>query len=668
MNRNDVADGRLAMANLENWDSIRELVRQRNLIAAVEALEQDLKDQLSGPNQGQIREWLNELVLHISSIRAVQLKVRRGLITKEDEGTELQQISYNILNLIDEVEREGQSAFGRTSEKRVLFLASNPIETDRVQLDEEIRLIKQRLDEAPTGRQYEVVSEWAVRITELSKFLLQYRPTIVHFSGHGSPTGDIILLDDTGKAKSLAVEHLANLFDILKGSIECIVLNACYSIERANLLVNCVGCVVGMDKAIGDLSAVRFSGGFYRGIAFAKDYEEAFRLGCNEIDLASLPDSAVPHFVTRNEDRVPGTMVQTDRATTSLTRPQRTWIDRSVVSTALAPENVPRVYPVWFGTDREPNDGGDLAKGFSCDRAKDPSAIYFGMCDVVIPKAHKFGSVGSSWWKRFVTIDDDRLILRKIRLLQREAFWSSARDAIALAEVGERMAFVFIHGFRVTFEEAALRAAQIGFDLKVPGIMAFFSWPSKGRLSLFDYTADEASIEASTKKIATFLTGFAEQTNAEHVHVIAHSMGNRGLLRAMHEIIDDAAKSSKKPFRHLLFAAPDVDAAVFCELAKNYGDIAEHATLYVSSRDRAIASSGIIHDAPRAGFVPPVTLLEGIDTVEVSNVDLTLLGHGYYGSAEGVLYDMRELLVYDAPAKSRTRVHDTGKGYWQIGK
>ena len=90
--------------------------------------------------------------------------------------------------------------------------------------------------------------------------------------------------------------------------------------------------------------------------------------------------------------------------------------------------------------------------------------------------------------------------------------------------------------------------------------------------------------------------------------------------------------------------------------------------MYVSSRDRAVASSGIIHDAPRAGFIPPVTVIEGIDTVEVSNADLTLLGHGYYGAAEGVLYDMRELLTYDAPPESRTRLSYTDRGYWQIDK
>ena len=41
----------------------------------------------------------------------------------------------------------------------------------------------------------------------------------------------------------------------------------------------------------------------------------------------------------------------------------------------------------------------------------------------------------------------------------------------------EPHALLYLHGYNTSFEEAAIRAAQIGFDLKVPGATAFFSWP-----------------------------------------------------------------------------------------------------------------------------------------------------------------------------------------------
>jgi hypothetical protein len=65
--------------------------------------------------------------------------------------------------------------------------------------------------------------------------------------------------------------------------------------------------------------------------------------------------------------------------------------------------------------------------------------------------------------------------------------------------------------------------------------------------------------------------------------------------------------------------------------------------------------------------------VDGIDTVEVSNADLTHLGHGYYGEAQAVLYDMHELIVLNTPARNRVRLREAatadGKSkYWKIGQ
>ena len=78
--------------------------------------------------------------------------------------------------------------------------------------------------------------------------------------------------------------------------------------------------------------------------------------------------------------------------------------------------------------------------------------------------------------------------------------------------------------------------------------MAFYSWPSLG--TTIGYTADEATIEASEPFIAEFLARFAAESGARHIHIIAHSMGNRGLLRAFHRIVarpDFAGKGSLRP-------------------------------------------------------------------------------------------------------------------------
>jgi esterase/lipase superfamily enzyme len=321
------------------------------------------------------------------------------------------------------------------------------------------------------------------------------------------------------------------------------------------------------------------------------------------------------------------------------------------------------IFRLWYGTNREPIMRGGKLIGFSperCDQTR------LGQCDVTIPETHKIGSTGSSWWQR-IGRGDDRLVLNAIRGQDETAFWNSVCLGIGeAADPGD--AVVFIHGYRVSFEDAAIRAAQIGADLALGGAMAFFSWPSRGRL--LGYTADEATIEASEPQITKFLVDFAEKSGARAVHVIAHSMGNRGLLRAVQQIASRAAAQTAKPLGQIVLAAPDVDTGTFRALAAAYPLVSARTTLYVSEADLAVRSSRLLHGADRIGYVPPIAIVEGIDTINVTGVDLTLLGHGYVGECRSVLQDMYELLARGttpaARAMLREKTDAAGARYWEV--
>lgn len=325
------------------------------------------------------------------------------------------------------------------------------------------------------------------------------------------------------------------------------------------------------------------------------------------------------------------------------------------------------LYPLWFGTNRQPVDSHNYQKGFSNKR---DNRLHYGTCQVAVPKSHKIGETGSPWWKRLLQCSDDRLQLDKgsLTALAEIEFWSSVRQALRDHADNERIALVFIHGYNVSFEESAIRAAQIGCDLQVPGITAFYSWPSQG--SFTGYPADAANIEASEPYLTRFLTHFAQDSGADRVHIIAHSMGNRGLLRSMQQILQQAQVMGTIPFGQIFLAAPDVDSDVFENLAGAYPNLAQRTTLYVSSKDKALHVSGILHDYPRAGYYPPVTVLPGIDTVEVSNIDMTFLGHGYYADARDLLSDIHALLMHDESPDKRFGLQEDytedGKLYWVI--
>ena len=115
-----------------------------------------------------------------------------------------------------------------------------------------------------------------------------------------------------------------------------------------------------------------------------------------------------------------------------------------------------------------------------------------------------------------------------------------------------------------------------------------------------------------------------------------------------------------------------MDAGTFKNLASDYAKVAERTTLYISSRDKALASSEIIHDYPRAGFYPPITVLDKIDTVACTDVDVSFMGHGYYAAARDLLQDIHNLITDNNPPDDRfglkPRRNDDDDEYWVFEK
>ena len=339
--------------------------------------------------------------------------------------------------------------------------------------------------------------------------------------------------------------------------------------------------------------------------------------------------------------------------------------DRLPPSLRGSPEGL--TYTVWYGTNRQPVDPGDSSKGYSSERG---TKIHLGACQVFIPHHHRIGSTGSSWWRRLITGVDDRLRITGLGELSPAMYWSRISTQLASLKPTEREALVFVHGYNVSFRDAALRAAQLGTDLAVRGAMAFFSWPSRGTVR--SYTADEASIEASERAVTEFITMFAKRSGASKVHIIAHSMGNRGVLRAVNRIAASAQRETGISFDQIILAAADVDADTFRDLSSAYARVSRRTTLYVSAQDRAVEASRWLHNFPRAGLTPPIMIVPRIDTISVTGVDLTLLGHGYVAEAREVLTDMYYILRHGSAPQNRFGLRPAqspeGRRYWQIGK
>ncbi|WP_437925279.1 TIR domain-containing protein [Sorangium sp. So ce291] len=181
----------------------------------------------------------------------------------------------------------------------VLFFGASPSDTTRIALCEEVRQIDQRLRGSEGRDVFRLEQAWAVRATDIQERLLRHRPSIVHFSGHGSPAGELLLEDENGYAKPVTTAALRGLFRVLRRDIRCVVLNVCFAESQATAIAEHVDCVIGTTAAIGDLAAITFAGAFYQALGYGEDVQLAFDLGCSQIDLASLGDSNVLRLITR---------------------------------------------------------------------------------------------------------------------------------------------------------------------------------------------------------------------------------------------------------------------------------------------------------------------------------------------------------------------------------
>lgn len=185
----------------------------------------------------------------------------------------------------------------------ILFMASNPNGSDRLKLDVEVRTIDERLRKSDLGKRFSVEQQWATRVSDIQDAMLRFRPAIVHFSGHGSMTGDLVFEDAAGKVQEIRAEALGRLFRVFKNDVKCVVLNACWSAMQSKAIAAEIGCVVGMSRTVDDRAAANFAAGFYGALGYGKSVQDAFDLGCNQIDLSGLKDVDVPRLDLRADVR-----------------------------------------------------------------------------------------------------------------------------------------------------------------------------------------------------------------------------------------------------------------------------------------------------------------------------------------------------------------------------
>jgi hypothetical protein len=182
---------------------------------------------------------------------------------------------------------------------KVLLFAANPHATERLFLDEQVRAITVKLRAAAHRDAVEITPFLAARPDDLLQGLNQYKPHIVHFSGHGSAYGEVVLVDALGGPKPVTPQALTTLFRTLKDNVKVVLFNACWSQIQAQAIVEVIDCVIGMKGFIEDAAAIDFASNFYRAIGFNRTVREAFDQACVGTLLEGHRRNGEPQLLTR---------------------------------------------------------------------------------------------------------------------------------------------------------------------------------------------------------------------------------------------------------------------------------------------------------------------------------------------------------------------------------
>ena len=319
--------------------------------------------------------------------------------------------------------------------------------------------------------------------------------------------------------------------------------------------------------------------------------------------------------------------------------------------------------PVLYATDRVVEDPSDPEKYFGSGNAN----LSFGVATVAL-STRKQGATRVADWSRWEARDTDAT--NRNELLSVDPMAKGAFDQLLdrnAADSDDRSVLVYIHGYSRKFKTAAKNLAILAYEIDLRGVPVLYSWPSKG--TPLAYEEDGVSLQQSTAHLQAFLRELVTERDVDTVHIAAHSMGNRGLLKALVELVENQDVNENWRFGEIVLFAPDVSEAAF---RRNYlpllRSLESRITLYVSGVDLPLRMSANKNSSKRIGDANErVFIGEGVETVDLTPVTQAIGAHSAYRGNSELQMDLYYLINRRLAADDRPTLDpvDSESGrYW----
>jgi len=263
-------------------------------------------------------------------------------------------------------------------------------------------------------------------------------------------------------------------------------------------------------------------------------------------------------------------------------------------------------------TTRKPVNGGRAKPWFGPERA---STMTVARAKLVPPDDSRFSlaAAGLGDW----------------RLDGVEPVSGEVSDLLAQAGGGSDV-LIYVHGFKQTFETAALDAAHLADGIRFRGQTMVFSWPSKA--GLFDYAYDRESAMWSRDDFERVLQSVVATPSVGRVHIVAHSMGTMLTLESLRQLYARYGDTVADKIGAVVFASPDIDMDVFSSAINRIGPLARKITVVTATNDRALALSGrIAGGMTRVGAAEKAAIERlGVRVIDASEAGWGVINHDLF--------------------------------------
>ena len=248
-----------------------------------------------------------EIAAEERKINSEEEKIRKRQLQEDKKRQQENERTLKKLNQAIETQKKQQEAMMVDIDAlkavpetiTVLFFATNPKGTSQLRLDEEARSIQEMIRKSEHRDSISFVTRWAVRPLDILQAINEINPDVIHFSGHGAVSGDLILENTDGSPKPVTKEAITQTIMSSSDKIHLLFFNACFSYEQAQEIVQHVDAAIGMTTSIGDEAACTFAAQFYSSLGFGHSLKKAFEQAKGAMMLVSPTEADTPALYTK---------------------------------------------------------------------------------------------------------------------------------------------------------------------------------------------------------------------------------------------------------------------------------------------------------------------------------------------------------------------------------